>query len=85
VNEFFGLWDTVEELEELARLSHPRVVLDTAGLAPEATELANRLASRIRGLSPARIAALRAVLEMEEGALGDERGAAPLKLSPPGD
>ncbi|MBC9210179.1 helix-turn-helix transcriptional regulator [Roseomonas aerophila] len=66
VNDYFGLWDNVEELERLARLSHPRVVLDTAGLSPEATELANRLALRIRSLTPARIAALRAVLEGEE-------------------
>lgn len=66
VNEFFGLWDDAEELVRLARLSHPRVVLDTAGLSPEATELANRLAQRIRTLSPAQIAELRAVLEREE-------------------
>ena len=66
VNEYFGLWDNVEELERLARLSHPRVVLDTSGLSPEATELANRLALRIRTLSPARIAALREILEREE-------------------
>lgn len=66
VNEYFGLWDNVEELERLARLSHPRVVLDTSGLSPEATELANRLALKIRTLSPARIAALREILEREE-------------------
>jgi transcriptional regulator with XRE-family HTH domain len=61
VNEFFGLWD--DEMTRLARLSHPRVVLDTAGLAPEATELANRLALRIRALTPEQIAAIRAVVE----------------------
>jgi transcriptional regulator with XRE-family HTH domain len=66
VNDYFGLWDNVEELEQLARLSHPRVVVDTAGLSPEATELANLLALRIRGLSPVRVAALRAVLEAED-------------------
>jgi transcriptional regulator with XRE-family HTH domain len=66
VNDNFGLWDNVEELEQLARLSHPRVVVDTAGLSPEATELANLLALRIRGLSPVRVAALRAVLEAED-------------------
>ena len=41
------IWDDAEALEKLARLSHPRVVVDTAGLAPEATELANRLAESI--------------------------------------
>src|SRR5438105_2320688 len=36
VCDVFGLiWDQAEELAELARLSHPRVVVDTAGLTPE--------------------------------------------------
>ncbi len=64
VNEFFGLiWDDAEELARLARLSHPRVTLDTAGLSPEATALANRLARDIRRLRPETIAALAAVLD----------------------
>ena len=34
---YFGLiWDDVEELKRLAILSHPRVVIDTAGLSPQA-------------------------------------------------
>jgi transcriptional regulator with XRE-family HTH domain len=67
VNEFFGLiWDEAEEMVRLARLSHPRVMLDTAGLAPEATELANLLATRIRSLSPQALERMRAVLEDEE-------------------
>ena len=41
------IWDDADELRRLARLSHPRVVIDTAGLMPEATELANLLAERI--------------------------------------
>jgi len=54
LNEFFGLiWDEADELARLAALSHPRVTIDTAGLTPEATELANRLAERIRHLPPA--------------------------------
>lgn len=44
------IWDEVEELKMLAELSHPRVVVDTAGLDPERTELANRLSRRIRDL-----------------------------------
>ena len=39
------------------------MVLDTAGLSPEATALANRLAQDIRQLPPDTIAALAAVLE----------------------
>lgn len=67
VCEYLGLiWDDADELNRLARLSRPRVVLDTAGLAPEATALANRLADTIRTLPPAKIAALRAVLESQE-------------------
>ena len=64
VNEHFGLiWDEAEELVRLARISHPRVVVDTAGLSPEATELANRLARRIRDLAPGEVAALLAILD----------------------
>ncbi|MBK1656790.1 helix-turn-helix domain-containing protein [Paracraurococcus ruber] len=64
VNEFFGLiWDDAEDMVRLARVSHPRVVLDTAGLSPEATALANRLARDIRRLPPDAIAALLAILE----------------------
>jgi predicted alpha/beta-fold hydrolase len=74
VNEFFGLiWDDAEEMVRLARLSHPRVVLDTAGLSPEATALANLLAREIRRLPPEAIAALAAVLE----ALPPETGRRP--------
>jgi transcriptional regulator with XRE-family HTH domain len=64
VNEFFGLiWDDAEELARLARLSHPRVVVDTAGLAPEATEFANRLAQTVHALPVDTIVAMRALLE----------------------
>ncbi|MBN9510232.1 MAG: helix-turn-helix transcriptional regulator [Alphaproteobacteria bacterium] len=64
VCEVFGLiWDEAEELALLARLSHPRVVVDTAGLTPEQTALANRLAQTIARLSPATVAALHALLD----------------------
>ena len=60
----FGLiWDEADELARLARLSHPRVTLDTAGLGPEQTALANRLAQSIHRLSPETVAALHAVLD----------------------
>ena len=39
--------DEAEELRRLAGISDPRVVLDTAGLSPKATELANLLAENI--------------------------------------
>ena len=44
------IWDDAEELTRLARLSHPRVTIDTTALSPRATELANRLALSISRL-----------------------------------
>lgn len=44
------IWDEAEELKRLAELSHPRITIDTAGLSPDRTELANRLAGSIRTL-----------------------------------
>ena len=38
------IWDEAEEVTRLARISHPRITIDTSGLNPLATELANRLA-----------------------------------------
>ncbi len=64
VNEFFGLiWDEADDLARLARLSNPRIKLNTAGLSPEQTALANRLAQAIHRLNPATIAALHALLD----------------------
>mgnify|MGYP000849097474 CR=1 FL=1 len=45
------IWDDAEELARLARLSNPRPRVDTAGLTPKATEVANRLAAQIARLS----------------------------------
>ncbi len=64
VNEFFGLiWDDAEELAALARLSNPRVTVNTAGLTPEQTALANRLALSIHRLPPETVAAMHAMLD----------------------
>jgi len=52
------IWDDAEELQRLAQISHPRVIVDTSGLSPEATELANRLAETIRALDPDTIKAM---------------------------
>ncbi len=61
--EYFHLiWDDYEEMHRLARLSHPRVVVDTSGLSPEATELANLLAERIDALTPPAIRTMRDML-----------------------
>jgi transcriptional regulator with XRE-family HTH domain len=62
--EYFNLiWDDYEEMHRLARLSHPRVVVDTRGLSPAATELANLMAERIGALDDTAINTLRRQLE----------------------
>ncbi len=64
---YFDLgWEEQEELEALIRLSDPRVTVDTSGLNPKATELANRLARRIRHLPEAAIERLLHIFRDEE-------------------
>lgn len=57
------IWDEAEELVELARLSHPKVTVDTAGLDPRATEIANRLARDIRNLDQKSLDQLLSILK----------------------
>ena len=70
IAEFNIIWDEAEELAELARLSHPKPVIDTTGLSPRATLLANLLAERIRTLDEERIERMLAILQ-ENDAAGD--------------
>ena len=44
------IWDDAEALKRLAALSRPRATIDTAGLNPKATELANMLSETIHEL-----------------------------------
>jgi transcriptional regulator with XRE-family HTH domain len=62
IHYFNVIWDEAEELQRLAELSDPKVTIETAGLAPEATELANRLARDISRLGPEDLGALKAEL-----------------------
>ena len=56
---YYGLiWDEADDLRRLGRLSHPRIVIDTSGLSPAATELANRLSRHIGDLNEREIEAL---------------------------
>lgn len=72
VCQFLGIiWDEAEELQQLADLSHPRVVVDTAGLSAKATLLANLLAERISAMDEA---SLDRLLEQVDPA-GSRRGA----------
>jgi len=56
---FFNvIWDEAEELERLAEDSDPRITIDTAGLSPRATQLANRLARQIGSLGESELTIL---------------------------
>ncbi len=58
IGYFNVIWDDAEEVLRLGENSHPRVVIDTAGLSPRATELANLLAARIGELEEGTLAGL---------------------------
>jgi transcriptional regulator with XRE-family HTH domain len=61
---FFNIiWDEAEEVVRLARISHPRITIDTSGLSPKATELANRLADDIGRLDAATLDEMLSALE----------------------
>lgn len=62
------IWDEAEALFAIAGVSDPRVVIDTAGLPPAYTALANRLAHRIRTLPPDVISELSNILDTASGA-----------------
>jgi len=47
IQYFNIIWDEAEELQRLAMISDPRITIDTGGLTPAATELANLLAETI--------------------------------------
>ncbi|MGJ4857505.1 helix-turn-helix domain-containing protein [Labrys sp. KB_33_2] len=67
ITHFNIIWDEAEDLQRLAALSDPRVVVDTAGLSPQATELANRLAQDIAKLPEAEVEAMLARLKAIDG------------------
>ena len=52
------IWDEADDVLRLARISHPKITIDTAGLTPDATELANRLALAIHHLEDTTITEL---------------------------
>lgn len=64
VGYFNLIWDDADELETLAFLSHPRVVVDTVDLSANATRLANVFAQRIGHLSANDCIYLENVIEM---------------------
>jgi transcriptional regulator with XRE-family HTH domain len=60
------IWDEADALVRLADMSDPRVTIDTAGLEPAATQLANRLSRIIHALDDATLAQLDHVLDQAE-------------------
>ncbi len=62
ITYFNIIWDEAEEVARLARISHPRITIDTSGLSPQATELANRLADDIARLEPHALKDMLAIL-----------------------
>ena len=69
ITYFNIIWDEAEEVVRLARLSHPRITIDTSGLSPRATELANRLADDIGKLEDHTLAEMIALLERKRSRL----------------
>ncbi|MCT7376230.1 helix-turn-helix domain-containing protein [Chelativorans salis] len=71
IGYFNVIWDEADELQHLATLSHPRVVVDTAGLSDKATALANLIARHIGEFNDEELArlecALRDILEGRKG------------------
>lgn len=63
IGYFNIIWDDAEELLRLAEASDPRAVIDTSGLSPRATELANLLAGRIAQLTPSELDQLIAIVQ----------------------
>ncbi len=63
ISYFNIIWDEAEEVVRLARISHPKIVIDTSGLSPRATELANRLADEVGKLDAETLEELVSVLE----------------------
>lgn len=50
ITYFNIIWDDADEVMRLAGISHPRIVIDTGNLSPEATLLANELAASVHHL-----------------------------------
>lgn len=71
ISYFNLIWDDAEEIEQLARLSHPRITVDASGLSAEAVALINQLSRKIQSLSPARIKQMTDVLETKDDVLPD--------------
>ncbi|MGV3548198.1 helix-turn-helix domain-containing protein [Rhizobium sp.] len=57
------IWDEADDLFRVAAISHPRVVVDTAGMPASYTAFANALARQIHALRPETIRQLAELLD----------------------
>ena len=64
IHYFNIIWDEADELQRLAELSNPRIVVETAGLSQKATLFANLLSRTIGELSDAELDAHVTLLEL---------------------
>jgi transcriptional regulator with XRE-family HTH domain len=72
---YFGIiWDDADELQSLAKRSRPKVTVDTGGMSPLATELANLLAERIGELDEPTLAHLLETVRAVAPSPGRRRG-----------
>jgi len=60
---FHIIWDEAEELQRLAALSRPKIVIDARSLTPRSAVLANRLAERWPELGEEDLAAIEGILD----------------------
>ena len=71
IGYFNIIWDEAEELQMLAGLSRPKVAINTSGLTPKATEVANKLATAIGRLDASTLQEIEALIERANVALED--------------
>ena len=64
IHYFNIIWDEADELQRLADLSNPRIVVETAGLSQKATLFANLLSRTIVELSDVELDAHVTLLEL---------------------
>lgn len=60
---FHIIWDEAEELQRLAALSRPKIVIDARNITPRSAVLANRLAERWPELGEEDLAAIEVILD----------------------
>lgn len=68
ISYFNLIWDDAEDMVALAQNSEPKPVIDTSGLSPQATQLANALAANIASMSDESLERVLALLDQEVSA-----------------